>query len=118
MWQPSPSSRTTSRARSPTTRSSSSTSGPPGADPAGRSRPLFEKVSADNPDIVFGKVDTEAERELAAAFQISSIPTLVVIRDRTVLLAQPGALPEAALADVVRQVWAVDMEQVRAGASA
>ena len=80
--------------------------------------PVFEKVSADNPDIVFGKVDTEAERELAAAFQISSPPTLVVIRDRTVLLAQPGALPEAALADVVRQVRAVDMEQVRAGASA
>ena len=80
--------------------------------------PVFEKVSEAHPDIVFGKVDTEAERELAAAFQISSIPTLVVIRERTVLLAQPGALPEAALVDLIRQVRDVDMEQVRAGSAA
>lgn len=76
--------------------------------------PIFEQASKDHPDLVFGKVDTEAQRELAAAFQISSIPTLVAIRDRTVLFSQPGALPAAALADVIAQVRAVDMDAVRA----
>ena len=76
--------------------------------------PVYEQAAQDNPDIVFGKIDTEAERELAATFGITSIPTLVAIRDRTVLLVQPGALPAAALAEVVAQVRAVDVEQVRA----
>jgi len=76
--------------------------------------PVFERVAADNPDIVFGKVNTEAEQELAGAFQIQSIPTLMVFRDRILLYAQPGALPAAALEDIVRQVRAVDMDKVRA----
>lgn len=75
--------------------------------------PIFERAAADNPDVTFGKIDTEVERELAAAFQITSIPTLVAIRDRTVVFSQPGALPAAALADVIAQVRAIDAEQLR-----
>jgi len=74
--------------------------------------PIFEKVSEDHPDIVFAKVDTEAEPELAGAFRIMSIPTLMVIRDRVVLFNQPGAIPEAALRDLIDQVRAVDMDEV------
>src|SRR5919106_2843009 len=75
--------------------------------------PVFERASETHGDIVFGKVDTEAERELAGAFQIRSIPTLMAIRDRVVLYAQPGALPEGALEDLIKQVRAVDMDDVR-----
>jgi len=75
--------------------------------------PVFERVSQKHPDIVFGKVDTQAQQQLAAAFQISSIPTLMAVRGGVVLYAQPGALPEAALEDVIRQVRAVDMDEVR-----
>ncbi|NBM17085.1 thioredoxin [Streptomyces sp. GC420] len=75
--------------------------------------PVFERVSERHPDIVFAKVDTEAERELAASFQISSIPTLMAIRDKVVLYAQPGALPEAALEDIIAKIRAVDMADVR-----
>lgn len=74
--------------------------------------PVFEKVSEEHPDIVFAKVDTEAEPELAGAFRIMSIPTLMVIRDRVVLFNQPGAIPEASLRDLVDQVRAVDMDEV------
>ncbi len=76
--------------------------------------PVFEKVAADNPDITFGKVNTDEETELAGAFEIRSIPTLMVFRDRVLLYSQPGALAAAALEDIVRQVRAVDMEKVRA----
>ncbi|HEX6338574.1 MAG TPA: thioredoxin [Jiangellaceae bacterium] len=75
--------------------------------------PIFERASEKYDDIVFGKVDTEAQRELAGAFQITSIPTLMAIRDRVVLYAQPGALPEAALEDLIKQIKDVDMDQVR-----
>jgi thioredoxin 1 len=75
--------------------------------------PIFERASEKYDDIVFGKVDTEAQRELAGAFQIMSIPTLMAIRDRVVLYAQPGALPEAALEDLIKQIREVDMDQVR-----
>jgi thioredoxin 1 len=75
--------------------------------------PIYEQVSERNPDIVFGKVDTEAEPELAGAFRIQSIPTLLVVRDNVVLYSQPGALPEAALDDLVSQVRQLDMEDVR-----
>lgn len=80
--------------------------------------PVFERVSQKHPDIVFGKVDTQAQQQLAAAFQISSIPTLMAVRDGVVLYAQPGALPEAALEDVIRRVRAVDMDDVRQRISA
>ncbi|MBL7499983.1 thioredoxin [Frankia sp. CNm7] len=76
--------------------------------------PVFERVSEKHPDAVFGKVDTEAQRELAAHFGISSIPTLMIVRDNVVLYSQPGALPEAALEDLISQAKAVDMDQVRA----
>ena len=75
--------------------------------------PVYEKVSEGHPGIVFGKVDTEAEPELAASFRIQSIPTLMAVRDSIVLYSQPGALPEDALEDIVRQVAALDMEAVR-----
>lgn len=75
--------------------------------------PIFEQASTEHADIVFAKVDTETQRELAAAFEIRSIPTLMAIRDRTVLFSQPGALPAGALADVIAQVRAVDMAAVR-----
>jgi thioredoxin 1 len=80
--------------------------------------PVFERVSANHPDAVFGKVDTEAQRELAAHFGISSIPTLMIVRDQVVLYSQPGALPEAALEDLITQAKAVDMAQVRAEVAA
>ena len=76
--------------------------------------PTFEKAAAAHPDLVFGKVDTEAQQELAGSFQIRSIPTLMILRDQVLLFSQPGALPEAALADLIRQVRALDMVKVRA----
>lgn len=75
--------------------------------------PIFEKASDEHPDIVFGKVDTEAQQELAAAFGISSIPTLMVFRDQIVLYSRPGALPAPALDDLIRQAKALDMDEVR-----
>ncbi|GAA1827614.1 thioredoxin family protein [Actinomadura chokoriensis] len=75
--------------------------------------PVYERVSDKHADIVFAKVDTEAQRELAGAFQISSIPTLVIIRDRVVLYAQPGALREPELEKLIEEARAVDMDDVR-----
>jgi thioredoxin len=76
--------------------------------------PVFEKASERHPDAVFGKVDTEAQPELAATFSISSIPTLMIIRDGIVLYAQPGALPEAALEQLITKASELDMDEVRA----
>ncbi|BDU10765.1 putative thioredoxin-2 [Aurantimicrobium sp. INA4] len=76
--------------------------------------PTFEAVSEKNPEIVFGKVDTEAEQSLAAAAGIRSIPTLMIFRDSILLFSQPGALPPAALEDLVEQVKALDMTEVHA----
>ncbi|GAA3458392.1 thioredoxin [Saccharothrix longispora] len=75
--------------------------------------PTYEKSSEKHDDIVFGKVDTEAQQQLAAAFEIRSIPTLMIVRDGVVLYAQPGALPETALEDLIDQARKVDMEDVR-----
>lgn len=75
--------------------------------------PVFEQASDRHPDIVFGKVDTEAQTELAGAFQIRSIPTLMAIRDQVVLYSQPGALPDDALESLIKQVREVDMDDVR-----
>ena len=72
--------------------------------------PEFERASEQYPDAVFGKVDTEAEQALAASFGITSIPTLMIIRDNVVLYAQPGALPEAALEELITKAREVDME--------
>ncbi|HSK95604.1 MAG TPA: thioredoxin [Euzebyales bacterium] len=76
--------------------------------------PIYEGVSERHPDVVFGKVDTEAEQELAGLFSIMSIPTLMIFREKMALFAQPGVLPEPALEDLVRQTRELDMEQVRA----
>jgi thioredoxin 1 len=76
--------------------------------------PTYEKVAGNHPDITFGKIDTEASPDLAGAFDIRSIPTLMILRDKVLLFSQPGALPEAALEDLIRQVRALDMEKVRA----
>ncbi len=76
--------------------------------------PVFERASAKNADAVFGKVDTEAQPELAGALGISSIPTLMVIRDSVVLYAQPGALPEAPLEQLIARARELDMVEVRA----
>jgi thioredoxin 1 len=75
--------------------------------------PIFERVSEKHPDAVFAKVDTEAEQELAGAFEIRSIPTLMIFRDRVLLYAEAGALPEQALDDILAKVKALDMEDVR-----
>lgn len=75
--------------------------------------PVYEKVSADYPDVVFGKVDTEAEPELAGSFNIRSIPTLMIFRDKVGIFAQPGALPEDALIDLIGQAQQVDMDEVK-----
>lgn len=75
--------------------------------------PVFEAAAARHPDVVFGKVDTEAQPGLAAAFQIRAIPTLVVLRDGVLLAAQSGALPAAAVDALVRKVQALDMAEVR-----
>ena len=80
--------------------------------------PVFEKASEAHTDAVFGKVDTEAQQELAAAFKISSIPTLMILRDNVMLYAQPGALPEAALEELITKAEALDMDEVRAGIAA
>jgi thioredoxin 1 len=78
--------------------------------------PIYESVSDKHDDIVFGKVDTEAQQQLAAEFAIQSIPTLAVIREQVVLLSQPGVVPEDALEDLIKQVREVDMAQVHAEA--
>ena len=80
--------------------------------------PVFEKVSEQHPDAVFGKVDTEAQQELAASFGISSIPTLMIIRDNVIVYAQPGALPEPALQELITKARELDMEKVRASVRA
>jgi thioredoxin 1 len=75
--------------------------------------PVFEAAAARHPGVVFGKIDTEAEPGLAAAFDVRAIPTLLVLRDGVLLAAQPGALPAAAIDDIVRKVQALDMDEVR-----
>jgi thioredoxin len=80
--------------------------------------PVFEKASDEHPDIVFGKVDTEAERSLAAAAGIQSIPTLMAFREGVLVFSQPGALPASALAEVISAVRALDMDEVHAQVAA
>ncbi|MFD4525824.1 thioredoxin [Streptomyces sp. NPDC058470] len=75
--------------------------------------PVYEKAAEANPDLVFAKVDTEAQPELAAAFDIRSIPTLMIVRDQVAIFSQPGALPQAALEDVIGQARKLDMDEVR-----
>ena len=76
--------------------------------------PVFERASEKYPDAVFGKVDTEAQQALAASFGITSIPTLMIIRDKVILYAQPGAISESVLEDLIAKAREVDMDEVRA----
>ena len=76
--------------------------------------PIFEKVAAENPDILFGKVNTEEEQQIAAEFQIRSIPTVMVIKEGVIVFNQAGMLPEDALKDIIKQVRELDMDMVRA----
>ena len=75
--------------------------------------PVFEKVAEKNPDIVFAKVNTDEEQEIAAHFQIRSIPTLMVFRDQVIVFSQPGAMPQGAFEQVIEKTKALDMEEVR-----
>ena len=75
--------------------------------------PVFEKASETHADITFGKIDTDAQQALSAAFEIRSIPTLMAFRDGILLFAQAGALPGAALEEVITQLRALDMDDVR-----
>ncbi|MBW4704723.1 MULTISPECIES: thioredoxin [unclassified Micromonospora] len=81
--------------------------------PCKRFAPVYERSSEKHPDITFGKVDTEAQQDLGAKFDIRSIPTIMAIRDGVIVFAQPGALPESALENLIEQVQALDMDDVR-----
>ena len=81
--------------------------------PCRRFAPIFEAVAEKHPDVIFAKVDTEAEQEIAANFEIMSIPTLAVIKEGDIIFMQAGALPEDALDEVVVKAKEVDMEEVR-----
>ena len=74
--------------------------------------PIFEAASDAHPDLVFGKIDTEAQQELAGSFGIQSIPTLMILRDQVIVFSQPGALPGHALEDLIAQAVNLDMEEV------
>ena len=81
--------------------------------PCVRFAPTYERSSEKHPEITFGKVDTEAQQEIAAKFDIRSIPTIMAIRDGVIVFAQPGALPESALENLIEQVEKLDMDDVR-----
>jgi thioredoxin 1 len=76
--------------------------------------PVFEKSSEEHGDVVFGKVDTEDQQQLAGAFGIRSIPTLMIVRDGVVLYSEPGALPQPALEELIQKAREVDMDEVHA----
>lgn len=81
--------------------------------PCKRFGPVFEKASEDHPDAVFAKLDTEANQDVAAGLQIQSIPTLMAFRDGILVFREAGALPPAALEDLISQVKGLDMDEVR-----
>jgi thioredoxin 1 len=75
--------------------------------------PVYQKVSEDHEDIVFTKLNTEDEQEIAAHFQIRSIPTLMIFREQVIIFAQPGALPEGSFRDLLKKAGELDMAEVR-----
>ena len=85
----------------------------PWCGPCKQFAPIFEKVAAENPDILFGKVNTEEEQALAGHFQIRSIPTIMILREGIGVFQQAGMLPEEALKDLIEQVKKLDMDEVR-----
>lgn len=78
--------------------------------------PVFEEVADENPDLKFVKVNTDEEQALAGHFAIRSIPTLMIFREQVIVFQQPGALPKGALADILRQVRELDMDEVKRAA--
>ncbi len=85
----------------------------PWCGPCKQFGPIYEKVSEEYPDIVFGKVNTEDEQGLAGHFQIRSIPTTIILKENIAVFQQPGVMPEEGLNDVIRQVKELDMDMVR-----
>jgi thioredoxin 1 len=85
----------------------------PWCGPCRNFAPVYDKVSADHADVVFAKINTEAEQELAAHFQIRSIPTLMIFRDQVIIFSQPGALPESSFRQLLGKAQALDMDEVR-----
>ncbi len=85
----------------------------PWCGPCKQFGPIFEKVSEEYPDILFGKINTEEEQGLAGYFGIQSIPTVIVLREKIGIFQQPGLLPEEGLKDIIRQVQELDMDKVR-----
>ena len=81
--------------------------------PCKRFAPIFEQASEENPDAVFGKVDTEANQELSAALQIQSIPTLILFRDGVLLARESGLLPGKAINELIAKAKELDMDEVR-----
>lgn len=81
--------------------------------PCRRFAPVFEIVSNKHPEVIFAKIDTEAEQEIAASFEVMSIPTLAVIKEGDIIFMQAGALPEDILEQIVTKAKEVDMEEVR-----
>jgi thioredoxin 1 len=75
--------------------------------------PIFTKVSEEFPDLVFAKVETDQQQELAGAFQIKSIPTLMIFREKIIIFSQPGMLPEEALVDIIGKAKSLDMEEIK-----
>ena len=75
--------------------------------------PTYEKVSEDHPDVVFAKVNTEEEQEIAGHFQIRSIPTLMIFRDKIIIFSEAGALPESGFRELVAKAGELDMDEVR-----
>jgi thioredoxin 1 len=86
----------------------------PWCGPCRQFAPIFEEVSKEHPDILFGKINTEEEQELAGYFQIRSIPTVMAMKEGIVVFSQPGLLPKEALEDIIKQLKELDMDKVRA----
>jgi thioredoxin 1 len=79
--------------------------------------PIYEKVSEDHPDMIFGKVNTEEQQELAAHFQIRSIPTVMILRESVIIFSQPGTMPEGSFRELLQKASELDMEKVHAEVS-
>ena len=86
----------------------------PWCGPCRQFAPIYEEVANEYPDIAFGKVNTEEEQDIAGYFRIQSIPTVMIIREGVIVFSQPGMLPKEALKDVIDQVLALNMDEVRA----
>jgi len=85
----------------------------PWCGPCRQFAPIFEEVASNHPDILFGKINTEEQRELAAHFQVQSIPTVAVLKEGIVVFLQAGMLPKEGLEDIIKQVKELDMDMVR-----